>query len=312
MDRSKLLASPIPYRATLGIASSRPAHQRMQVRSSLNPRNDQIYLNLRGWLPASNIEISTSIQKCLPITPSAECIDSGNGELIGTFGYNNQNSFEIMLPIGSDNLVLGASSSVPPITQFKPGKNAAAFSLPFREKVYWIVQGLPVELSPQSPTCPGGCVGTSTIMIRSDVNAAAIKLAEITVEATQFMKSQVNKLPSISEKRILKADIRRASSRAQSFLKEANSLMVQIPTLVKSCPNAAAVCSKVSHYEIVEKIRKLISQQEAATKRFISRTLFALKQKDARRHPLVIKATKTAKEGIASLMTIPVDSSTCG
>jgi hypothetical protein len=263
-------------------------------------------------LAETKLSITTSNKKCLPIIPSAECIDSGSDGLQGTFGYHNPNPFEITLPNGSNNLVLGAATSTLPTTRFKPGRNAAAFSIPFKEKVLWLLQGLPVELSPQSPTCPGGCVGTSTIAIRSEVNTAAISLAEITVEATKFMRSQVKNLSSLSKKRLLKSDIRRATSRAQLFLKEANSLMVQIPTVIKSCPNAAAVCTKVSHFEVVEKIRRLLLQQESATKRFISRTFFALNRKDSRRHPLVIKATKTAKEGIISLMSIPLDTSTCG
>lgn len=259
-----------------------------------------------------NVELSSSLKKCASVLPSAECIDSSNGELLGTFGYSNQNSFDIELPVGSNNLLLGVNSGALPITRFKPGRNVAAFSAPFKERAFWVVQGLPVELSSQSPTCAGGCIGTSTITIRSEVNSAAIQLAQVTIEATQFMKSQVRNLTSRSKKQILKADIRRASTRAQSFLKEANSLMVQIPTIIKSCPNAAEVCTKVSHYEVVQQMKRLLLQQEAATKRFISRTLFALNQKDVRRNPLVIKAARIAKEGIASLLTMPLDVSTCG
>ena len=270
------------------------------------------------WVVAVNgettrVAASRATKRCPPVEPRAECVDSIDATRVqGTLGYLNPNPFDIELPEGIENRLLGDGVIGKPTTVFKSGRHIAAFAISFSSRVLWILQGAPVELTGNASVCAGGCVGVSIAGTRSEVNSSAVKLAGVTLRASQFMERQQKKLKDGKIRAVLRSDIRRAKQRAVGFVAQAEKLMILFPTIAKACPNAASICSTISRAGELKKLKDLVNAQEKATNRFITRALFALKRTTARRHPLIVEAKLLADDARRALSELPDTVTSCG
>lgn len=66
------------------------------------------------------------------ISPIVECVrEEGPGQFVAVFGYFNRNDQDVTIPVGSDNRFTSAPQDRGQTTVFVPGRQVAAFEVPF-------------------------------------------------------------------------------------------------------------------------------------------------------------------------------------
>jgi hypothetical protein len=259
----------------------------------------------------SSATASRTSPACKVVEPVAECIDSAATGLKGTFGYVNSNEFEIKLGLGARNKFDPAPEDRGQPTAFFPGTNKAAFSALFKDQLTWTLGSKTAVANSSLTVCPGGCLGTSTTEIKGSLDAVALKLADLTNQAADFLaKEAKTKLKGSALKKVSQ-DAVRAKKKALQFVERANALTIQFPAVVKSCPNSSTACSTVDRGQVISDLQKLYAQQRNAVKRIIARASFSLTGKTTRMNALVEEAKATEATGKAGLVDLPRFSTEC-
>ena len=259
----------------------------------------------------SSATASRSSPACKVVEPVAECIDSAATGLKGTFGYVNGNEFEIKLGFGARNKFDPAPEDRGQPASFFPGTNKAAFSALFKDQLTWTLGTKTAVANSSLTVCPGGCLGTSTTEIKGSLDAVALKLADLTTQAADYLAKQAKAKLTGSASTKVSQDAARAKKKAVQFVERTNSLTIQFPAVVKSCPNSSAACATVDRGQVIKDLEKLYAQQRNAVKRIIARASFSLTGKTSRMNALVEEAKATEAVGKAGLIDLPRFSTEC-
>jgi uncharacterized repeat protein (TIGR01451 family) len=112
-----------------------------------------------GCINQSELELlvvpALSPQKLSEITPFLECVhDQGDGNYEAIFGYKNDNSTAISIPIGPDNKFLPEPADRGQPIEFLPGLHPTAFAMSFDgEEIEWKVGQKSARASRNSQRC---------------------------------------------------------------------------------------------------------------------------------------------------------------
>lgn len=176
----------------------------------------------------------------LPITPIADCVDVQNdGTLVAHFGYQNDSTETLNIPIGAKNFVTPGPDDAGQPTQFFNGRATNTFTktFPSGDAVRWVLGKTYAEASIKTDRCQAAqeCV---------DTNNKELLVSLDNMSATQ--KSLVRRLAN----RALKAsDDASTSAQAESILAEADRLYLDqwssiwgsFSVVSQNCTNCAAV-----------------------------------------------------------------------
>jgi uncharacterized repeat protein (TIGR01451 family) len=79
----------------------------------------------------------------LPVRPVLECVRfAGNGVYIAVFGYSNENATAVEIPVGDNNKLTPNTQNALLPTTFLPGRQVAAFEIPFDgSNLVWTLKG---------------------------------------------------------------------------------------------------------------------------------------------------------------------------
>jgi len=79
----------------------------------------------------------------LPVRPILECVRfAGNGVYVAVFGYLNENATNVVIPVGADNKLTPSTQNSLLPTTFLPGRQVAAFEIPFDgSNLVWTLKG---------------------------------------------------------------------------------------------------------------------------------------------------------------------------
>ena len=115
------------------------------------------------WIQNSNQFSDTllfNVVTTLPnqITPILECVtENGTNSYTSYFGYNNYNSEDVLVPLGTKNNISSQFSGIngSPVNIFIPGRQTNVFSIDFNgQEILWQLNGSSVSASSKSPPCP--------------------------------------------------------------------------------------------------------------------------------------------------------------
>ncbi|MDY0083605.1 MAG: IPT/TIG domain-containing protein [Ignavibacteriaceae bacterium] len=115
------------------------------------------------WIQNSNQFSDTllfSVVTTLPnqITPILECVtENGANSYTAYFGYNNYNSEDVLVPLGTKNNISSQFSGITgsPVNIFISGRQTNVFSIDFNgQEILWQLNGSSVSVSSKSPPCP--------------------------------------------------------------------------------------------------------------------------------------------------------------
>jgi len=100
-------------------------------------------------------------------------------------------------------------------------------------------------------------------------------------------------------------DAERAAARADEQVALANSLLLEIPDITVTCPNAPKTCKKVDRQQTLDGLRALYAEARNSIKRIVARTNFRKTGSTVRNDPIVVKALGLETRGLKTLQTIP-------
>lgn len=261
----------------------------------------------------SSATASSSSIACAPVQPVAECIDSNSSGLLGTFGFINSNPFPVTIPVGVNNTFTVSPAGRGQPTTLQAGTNKGVFVVPFKDQATWKLGSTTATITSTSPVCQGGCVGTSTADITSSLDDAAIKLAELAKKSADYLNAQAKKQLSTSAAKKVSSDVVRSKRKAEALYKEARSLTLGFPAVIRSCPNAAQVCKSVDNGAVIDRLKGLYQQLFKMSARAVARGDFRVAGSTAntRGNALVLGAKAAQQAGLTALTNLPRTSTQC-
>lgn len=261
----------------------------------------------------STTTASAGTVRCNNLVPIAQCIDRAeSGDLVGTFGYRNDNNFIVTLLPGNNNHFSPLPSDRGQPQTFLPGTFSAVVSAEFKDEIVWSLMNGSARLSFASAVCAGGCVDVSTAAIKGNLDLTALELANLTKAAADFLKIRARAMLSATRARGVAIDAERAKRKADMFVRRANDLLIQFPAIVKTCVTAPTVCSSVDRSATIKLLKRLYAEQRNAVKRIIARAYFRSTGRTTRSDSLVARAKAVEQLGLVSLQQLPVVATECG
>ena len=258
----------------------------------------------------------------------AECQGFDNGVLRVLGGYQNLNNFEVKIPIGAlNNFSPGNQNQGQPV-KFLSGMNKGAFNINLTDTstvLMWTLNGLQAVASTALPICSGECVDTPVGSITEEIDQLAVQIADITKQAAAILSSAeatVAKTSKVSSKKMIRTqariaasadrvDAERATAKANGYVTQSQELTIQIPDVVKSCPEAPQFCQTVDNGPTIDALRNLFAQARNTAQRTIARAYFRNTGATNRKDSLVAQAKSLESQGLAQLDQIPRTSTEC-
>lgn len=259
---------------------------------------------------------------CKKLVPSAVCQGFlADGILRVRYGYSNANLFDVILSVGQNNgFAPGTPDRGQPTTFFK-GLNANGVEIQLKsptENITWNLTGNSASNS-SLPSCTGECNEFPVGNVKAELNQVAVQLANLTKAAAQELKQAAvndsrnasNAKKSDTAKKIERAsvddfvDAERAIARADEQIRVANQLLLEIPSLTITCPNAPRTCKKVDRINTIDGLRALYAEARNAIKRITARTNFRKSGQTKRNEPAVVNAIKLEQKGLSELDKVP-------
>jgi hypothetical protein len=253
---------------------------------------------------------------CPEVLPVADCREYESGVLKVTLGYKNTGSFAQSFPIGKlNNFSPGAVDRGQP-NQFFAGLNSAVFKIPLvdpNERVIWSINGQMVQIDNSLKTCAGGCVDTPLATTKGELDRVALALSGIMDKSWQVLIGVKDKKGGngASQKARDRTDAARSKRKSAEYASIAQSLLIQVPAVVRICSGAAAYCSTVDRYGTIEALRGLYANQVNSIKRIMARVAFRSTGATSRRWKLVKQAKALEQEGLAQLANLPRFATEC-
>jgi hypothetical protein len=177
----------------------------------------------------------------IPVTPIAECVDvQTDGSLLAHFGYQNDGSSSVSIPIGSNNQFMPGNQDVGQPNEFFTGRvvNVFTVAFPSTSTLRWILGDTFVDVNIATERCQGAPIECTDTDIREylltlDGNAAAQR---------KIVRRLANRLLSVTKSSAVQ-------KQAKAYLKAADDLYVAQWTAIwssfsvisKNCSNCAAV-----------------------------------------------------------------------
>ena len=276
----------------------------------------------------STATASAASPACARVQPLAECQGFDNGVLRVLGGYQNLNNFEVKIPIGAlNNFSPGNQNQGQPV-KFLSGMNKGAFNINLTDTstvLMWTLNGLQAVASTALPICSGECVDTPVGSITEEIDQLAVQIADITKQAAAILSSAeatVAKTSKVSsQKRIRtqariaasadRVDAERATAKANGYVTQSQELTIQIPDVIKNCPEAPQFCQTVDNGPTIDALRNLFAQARNTAQRTIARAYFRNTGATNRKDSLVAQAKSLEKQGLAQLDQIPRTSTEC-
>ena len=276
----------------------------------------------------STATASAASPACARVQPLAECQGFDNGVLRVLGGYQNLNNFEVKIPIGGlNNFSPGNQNQGQPV-KFLSGMNKGAFNINLTDTstvLMWTLNGLQAVASTALPICSGECVDTPVGSITEEIDQLAVQIADITKQAAAILSSAeatVAKTSKVSsQKRIRtqariaasadRVDAERATAKANGYVTQSQELTIQIPDVIKNCPEAPQFCQTVDNGPTIDALRNLFAQARNTAQRTIARAYFRNTGATNRKDSLVAQAKSLESQGLAQLDQIPRTSTEC-
>ena len=276
----------------------------------------------------STATASAASPACARVQPLAECQGFDNGVLRVLGGYQNLNNFEVKIPIGGLNNFSPGNQNQGQPEKFLSGLNKGAFNINLPDTstvLMWTLNGLQAVASTALPICSGECVDTPVGSITEEIDQLAVQIADITKQAAAILSSAeatVAKTSKVSSKKRTRTQVRiaasanrvdaeRATAKANGYVTQSQELTIQIPDVVKNCPEAPQFCQTVDNGPTIDALRNLFAQARNTAQRTIARAYFRNTGATNRKDKLVAQAKSLEKQGLAQLDQIPRTSTEC-
>jgi hypothetical protein len=222
-------------------------------------------------------------------------------------GYTNPNAFEQVYEVGPNNLMTPGIASRGQPSRFFLGANKSVFELALAnesETLTWSINGSNVLISPQLPTCDGECTDTPTGAVTGELDRIARDLSDVMNRAAQVLASARANLTRQQIQRN-KKDAQRAQRKAEEYEKLANSLTIQFPAVVKTCPSAPPLCVSVDRGPTLDALRGLYANQRNSVMRTIARSYWRNINRTKRNDKLVVQAKALEQAGLVEITKLP-------
>ena len=276
----------------------------------------------------STATASAASPACALVQPLADCQGFDNGVLRVLGGYQNLNNFEVKIPIGALNNFSPGNQNQGQPASFLAGLNKGAFNINLTDTstvLTWTLNGLQAVASTALPICSGECIDTPVGSIIEEINQLALQIANITKQAAAILSSAeatVAKTKQVSSKKKTRTQVRiaaradrvdaeRANAKANGYVTQSQELTIQIPDVVKNCPEAPQLCQTVDNGPTIDALRDLFAQARNTAQRTIARAYFRNTGATNRKDSLVAQAKSLEKQGLAQLDQIPRTSTEC-
>ena len=276
----------------------------------------------------STATASAASPACARVQPLAECQGFDNGVLRVLGGYQNLNNFEVKIPIGGLNNFSPGNQNQGQPEKFLSGLNKGAFNINLTDTstvLMWTLNGLQAVASTALPICSGECVDTPVGSITEEIDQLAVQIAALTKQAAAILSSAeatVAKTSKVSSKKKARTqariaanndrvDAERATAKANGYVTQSQELTIQIPDVVKSCPEAPQFCQTVDNGPTIDALRNLFAQARNTAQRTIARAYFRNTGATNRKDSLVAQAKSLESQGLAQLDQIPRTSTEC-
>jgi hypothetical protein len=252
--------------------------------------------------------------QCPIVQPLADCRGFESGILKVKLGYNNRATFEQVFPIGVLNgFVPGALDRGQP-NRFFSGLNVAAFEIPLvnpSEKITWGINGQTVVIDGALKTCEGRCVDTPVGNIKGDLDQVAIALSELMNRAAAALASVKDKKGGGGDQARDERDASRAKRKAGEYERIAKALTIQFPSVVKTCPDAPALCATIDRQGTIDALRGLYANQRNSVTRIMARVTFRTTGTTSRLQKFVKEARDLEAKGLEQLGKLPRFATEC-
>ena len=276
----------------------------------------------------STATASAASPACAKVQPLAECQGFDNGVLRVLGGYQNLNNFEVKIPIGALNNFSPGNQNQGQPEKFLSGLNKGAFNINLPDTstvLMWTLNGLQAVASTALPICSGECVDTPVGSITEQIDQLAVQIAALTKQAAAILSSAeatVAKTSKVSSKKKTRTqariaasadrvDAERATAKANGYVTQSQELTIQIPDVVKNCPEAPQLCQTVDNGPTIDALRNLFAQARNTAQRTIARAYFRNTGATTRKDSLVAQAKSLESQGLAQLDQIPRTSTEC-
>ena len=276
----------------------------------------------------STATASAASPACAKVQPLAECQGFDNGVLRVLGGYQNLNNFEVKIPIGALNNFSPGNQNQGQPEKFLSGMNKGAFNINLTDTatvLMWTLNGLQAVASTALPICSGECVDTPVGSITEQIDQLAVQIADITKQAAAVLASAeatVAKTSTVGSKKKTRTQVRiaantdrvdaeRATAKANGYVKQSQDLTIQIPDVIKNCPEAPQFCQTVDNGPTIDALRDLFAQARNTAQRTIARAYFRNTGATSRKDKLVAQAKSLESQGLAQLDLIPRTSTEC-
>jgi hypothetical protein len=183
----------------------------------------------------------------------------------------------------------------------------------FKDELSWTLGGKTASVTPSTAVCEGGCVGTATTETKSSLDNTALELAGYATKAANNLAAQAKKNLSASAAAKIVRDATRAKKRAADLVKVVNNLGLEFPAIVRTCPNAAKVCSTIDRDVTIKGLQNAYKVLENMTRRFYARAAFVTQGSTAStKSNATIRAAKdAAQRGLAAAALLPRFATEC-
>jgi len=272
---------------------------------------------------------SGSTPKCATVKPRTECRGYEGGKMLVQVSYQNNNPFTVKFPIGDLNLFTPGKVDRGQPREFFAGLNKGAFKVELTsqtDQATWRLNGLTTDVSNSLKVCDDSCIETATGAITGQLNQVAIDLADAANDAADLLAASPARRSSgtasakkVSGRRASRTtaqdrrDAERARKAAQEYAKKAQELVLQIPAVIKNCPEAPNFCATVDRGETISQLRVLYAESRNTVKRVVARAYFKAtgSTKDVPSDPIYKRGIKLEAKGNSELDKLPRFATEC-
>lgn len=261
---------------------------------------------------------SATTPKCGAIQPTAECRGFESGKLRIKMGYRNPNPFTITLPVGASNEFTPGRSDRGQPYEFYSGLNSGVLNVDLdsaADQTVWKINGASSPLASKLPVCDGECVDTATGSITGELDRIAIDLANAVRDGANLLAASPlvkrGRKTTTNLSREDRADIQRSRKLATEYEARSRALLLQVPAVVRNCPEAPAFCQTIDRGPTLDALKGLYAEARNATKRIVSRAYFRENGRTNRNDPIIKRALRLEEQGLAQLAKIPRFATEC-
>ncbi len=259
---------------------------------------------------ASRATASATTPVCAPLAPKAECRGYQNGVMNVRLGYVNSNAFELQVPVGALNKFSPGAADRGQPNKFFAGTNKSVFLVPLAsntDSLTWNVNGASIKIDTSLPVCEGECADTPTGSVTAQLDAIAQKLSDLMTRAASILASSkaTSGKGTVAKASRDRTDAERAKKKADEYTTLAKSLTIQIPQVIKTCPQAPQYCETVDRQYAIESLKGLYANQRNSIQRTIARAYFRNTGVTKRGDSLVKQAKDLEQQGLAALAKVP-------